>query len=186
MPRPQQYLEAELRRKTAQSMAGYSVDASCLGSIWSIMIYRIYLKKTAPLKWFSVRFHGSLAVLNLKMTGIASLKTRFNILFWLDRNCIAVSKPSKRHYKVRWRLAGERDPTTSVASQLLFGLIPLKTIVSTYDLKYRDIMTMIYTDMHIESYRWISSIQQINDVRYTRVTRYTVIYDIQIHAYNDK
>ena len=45
---------------------------------------------------------------------------------------------------------GERDPTTSVASQLLFGLIPLKTMISIYDLKYRDLMTMIYTDMHID------------------------------------
>lgn len=109
-----------------------------------------------------------------KMAGIASLKTRFNILFWLDRNCIAVSKPSKRHYKVRWRLAGERDPTTSVASQLLFGLIPLKTIISTYDLKYRDIMTMIYTDMHIDGsvvYNK-SMMSDILDIQWYMIYRY--------------
>ena len=44
-----------------------------------------------------------------KMAGIASFTSS------LDRNCIAVSKPSKRRYKVRWRPVKERDPTTSLA-----------------------------------------------------------------------
>ena len=48
-------------------------------------------------------------LLDQKMAGIASFTSS------LDRNCIAVSKPSKRRYKVRWRPVGQRDPTTSLA-----------------------------------------------------------------------